>query len=963
MPMRSRLAGTALAIVTAAALALIVSPMADAGPRADVQVKVREQVERKLAYDARSFTTQAGLLRGARQAPAQRAAVDRLQDSLGVQGIVSIDPLTGTPRQVARLDGFLTGRSTKSPARVALDYVRAHRDVFRLNSAAMNALKLRRDYVDALGTHHLSWQTMVKGVPVFGNGLRANVTRSGRLLSVLGSPLATVPTLAVTPKIAAGKARGLAARDVGGRAAAAQARTAPGARRTTTWSNHDVAALVVFRAPAGARLGWLTYVQAGGSLAYQHVIDARTGRVLYRADLTADDSGDSLVFDNYPGAANGGTQHTVDFVDSGWLSPSASKLFGPYAFVFSDVNDDNRAQASEQIPAPKGDTPKWPLVVFDSSGLCDASHLCTWDPNLTGSWRDNRKQDGTQAFYLVSKFHDHLLAAPISFTPAAGNFELAGGDPVVVNTLDGANVAAGMPDGDHIDNANFGTPPDGIPPRMQMYLFHTPGATDAEDPFLPTSSSDEADIVYHEYTHGLSNRLVIDANGNSGLTTQQSGAMGEAWSDWYAMDLLVADGLQTDTAADGEVVLGAYVDHGTRLIRFEGLDCPVGADAAACPGGFTASGTGGFTYGDYGKVFSGPEVHADGEIWAQTLWDLRDELGVSVARTLATRGMELSPVGPSFLDMRNSILQADLAAYNGAHLDTIWQVFAARGMGWFAGSFGGSDSHPAEDFNLPPAPGTPTATLSGTITDAVSGQGIEGVAVAIAGHDSGFPGSYSAITDATGAYAITDVVTGTYPKVGVSGDGYEGKQVEVTVAPGGTTQDFSIRRNWASGLAGGSIDAFNGPDYTPFGCGPAMAIDQSQGQGWGSDTGDGSPTNVMIPKFIVVKLPQVVDITTFEVDPSNTCGDPGSASTGQFRIETSPDGTTYTTAAVGTFTSANRGKFNVVTPSAGMADVQYVKFWILSPQVPDFANNCPAGAFAGCVFSDMTEIAVYGSAS
>ena len=53
----------------------------------------------------------------------------------------------------------------------------------------------------------------------------------------------------------------------------------------------------------------------------------------------------------------------------------------------------------------------------------------------------------------------------------------------------------------------------------------------------------------------------------------------------------------------------------------------------------------------------------------------------------------------------------------------------------------------------------------------------------------------------------------------------------------------------------------------------------------------------------------------------------------------------------------------VVTPSAGTAGVQYVKFWILSPQVPDFANNCPNGPYAGCIFTDMTEIAVYGSAS
>ena len=50
---------------------------------------------------------------------------------------------------------------------------------------------------------------------------------------------------------------------------------------------------------------------------------------------------------------------------------------------------------------------------------------------------------------------------------------------------DGANtqriggVLTGMPDGNHIDNANFNTPPDGFLPRTQMYLFNWPFAPDA----------------------------------------------------------------------------------------------------------------------------------------------------------------------------------------------------------------------------------------------------------------------------------------------------------------------------------------------------------------------------------------------------------------------------------------------------------------------------------------------------
>jgi hypothetical protein len=89
------------------------------------------------------------------------------------------------------------------------------------------------------------------------------------------------------------------------------------------------------------------------------------------------------------------------------------------------------------------------------------------------------------------------------------------------------------------------TPPDGTPPTMQMYLQPIPN--DPTDPYIPSDTGSEASSVYHEYTHGLSNRLVIDADGVSTLNGPQSGAMGEAWSDWYAYDYLESVGLEKDT--------------------------------------------------------------------------------------------------------------------------------------------------------------------------------------------------------------------------------------------------------------------------------------------------------------------------------------------------------------------------------------------------------------------------------
>ena len=104
-----------------------------------------------------------------------------------------------------------------------------------------------------------------------------------------------------------------------------------------------------------------------------------------------------------------------------------------------------------------------------------------------------------------------------------------------------------------------------------------------------------------------------------------------------------------------------------------------------------------------------------------------------------------------------------------------------------------------------------------------------------------------------------------------------------------------------------------------------------------------------------------MDIDSFQVDPTATCGDGGSASTGGFTIETSTDGGTFTEAASGTFGVADRGHLNEVDLTAGADGVQYVRFTIESNQTPDFATNCPNGAYSGCSFTDLTELAVFGS--
>ena len=957
---RRRLPRVLFALPVAVAV-LVLAPLASAK-----SVKSGEDVQRnkKAFFDIRESPSSQLKLQGRAAALDENpsAATSALKDALGVEGFVNLDPLTSTVHAVGRTDGYLTGPSNSAASTVAFDYVTNYAAALGLTPATLASLRLARDYVSIDGTHHLFYLQSINGVPVFGNGLKANVARSGRLINILGSPLASNSTATSSPGISSGEAVAAAKRDAG---------------LLTVPLRSDSASRTYFRTVDGTRLAYQTTVGSGAEM-YHSVVDANSGQILYRRSLVNYANG--LVLDYYPGATNGGTFHTVDLNQNGWLPAAATTLSGPNVHAYSDVNDSEDAQASEEtVPG------SYPFVPFNPAA-CVPGFPCTWNPEVANSWQANQNRTAVQLFYFINTFHDHLAAAPIGFTPAAGNFE--GNDPVHGENLDGANTGtganAGLPDGAHIDNANFGTPPDGQSPTMQMFLWHQPHtAFPNQDPFIAAMGSDEADIVYHENTHGLSNRLVVDAQGNSTLGNLQAGSMGEAWSDWYALDFLVNQGLQPDTSADGELRVGPYVGWGNDLIRTQPLDCPVGSSSAACHG-TAGAGAGGYTYGDFGRIIGGPEVHADGEIWGETLWDLRNALGSATAEGLITRGMELSPGNPSFLDMRNSILQADLVASGGANHTTIWNVFRHRGMGYFAGSLSGDDTHPVEDFSMPPPPGTLFGKLKGTVTDLDTGQPIKGVVVAFGGHASGFSGDLVGVSKQNGTYEVKKITFGTYPDVFASSPGYNPVVIEPLTIDGPiTSQNFQLRRDWAALGGGAEVTAFDGPDYTPFGCGPNGAIDQSLGSGWGSDTSDGTNNGLVTPKSITIKLPIAIDVTEIQIDPSNTCGDPGSSATHHYKVETSTNGTTFSLVNEGHFYAANRGHLNTVTPLAAGAtsNVGWLRFTMINPMVPETGNACTdatncgdngvaqrcgpsppnPGNFGGCTFMDMSEIEVFGS--
>ena len=666
--------------------------------------------------------------------------------------------------------------------------------------------------------------------------------------------------------------------------------------------------------------------------------------MLWQANMVkADQTATALAWESYPSTAvanGGGTQQEVTFPVRG-----TGRLAGNNAHVYLDAFDDNRASSSDEIAASGG--LDWSVpAVLNTTNLnqhCKPVHACTWNRAVRGSWKENRAQSAAQTYYYLNRFHDHLLAAPIGFTEAAGNFQATNTtgkgddrDAVQGQVFDGAATARGLPDRNHYNNANMFTRPDGAPPIMQMYLFR-------EDRYArgwpSANAGDDASVVYHEYTHGLSNRLVTYPNGWGAVNLQQSASMGEAWSDWYAMDLLVGEGWEPDTNAPGEVKVGEYIT-GKHGIRFQAIDCPVGAAGTVCPAGYR-TGPGGFTYGDFGDVAGRPEVHSDGEIWAQTLWDLRVRLGMDTTERLVTRGMMLSPPEPSFLDMRNAIVQADRVVNGGANADAIWKVFAKRGMGYFAVALNASDVHPVESFKPAPDCATdPCGTLRGVVRDA-DGEGLGGAVVGLAGLMTGFPGANLVDVSAPdGRYAIPHVPFGTYRGLIVDRRGYDLLRDTVVVNQERETRTIRPVRDWAAFDGGARVRSFTGPDYTAYGCGPRGAIDRSQIAGWGSK----QPT----PREIVIELPRSIDVSSFGVDPGATCGDLPSAGTRAFVISTKTAHGSWVVAWTQT-SALEGGRLHRLVPTKGDRAVRFVRIELRSNRD---ANN---------IFIDLTELSVRGT--
>lgn len=193
-------------------------------------------------------------------------------------------------------------------------------------------------------------------------------------------------------------------------------------------------------------------------------------------------------------------------------------------------------------------------------------------------------------------------------------------------------------------------------------------------------------IIAHEYAHGISNRLTGGRQTASCLTNDEQ--MGEGWSDFFALILTHEPGDKgTDVRGIGTFAF-AQQPSGRGIRRY-----PYSTDMNVNPQTFND------VKGTKSPTTPCNGCHALGEIWADILWDmywafieqygydadwLNKNSGNYKAVYLVMEGMKMQPCNPGFILGRDAILKADEVHNNGANKCLIWNVFARRGLGYFA---------------------------------------------------------------------------------------------------------------------------------------------------------------------------------------------------------------------------------------------------------------------------------------
>ncbi|KAL0959158.1 hypothetical protein HGRIS_014444 [Hohenbuehelia grisea] len=297
----------------------------------------------------------------------------------------------------------------------------------------------------------------------------------------------------------------------------------------------------------------------------------------------------------------------------------------------------------------------------------------------------------THLFYVANLVHD--LYYRYGFDEASGNFQQYNFER---GGLENDGIIADAQDGSGLNNANFLSPPDGQNPRCRMYLWNT--AYPWRDGVF------DGGVLIHELSHGLVSRLTGGPANAACVGFGEASGMSEGWADFFATVIRSKQNIS-------EYPTGTWI-----------TNRPQGARHFLYSRNNTTNPT---TY----KTLDTPaykEVHAMGEVWAEMLWVLEQDLvakfgfnndlfppapledgsapaadfyrpfeydnsgtkspvipkhGNTLAMQLVIDGLKLQPCRPTFFNARDAIIQADHLRTGGENNCTLWGSFASRGLG------------------------------------------------------------------------------------------------------------------------------------------------------------------------------------------------------------------------------------------------------------------------------------------
>ena len=712
------------------------------------------------------------------------------------------DPDMGTPRFVRRRSAFLSDPLPRAnPERIAAAFIKANGRTFTLAPSDIRPpnARITRDLVTKHnGMRSLTWQQEHEGLDIHGATFMLHLTEDNRIINVSSRAL-HIPcvrfhdTVSVTEEEALKIAREELATD--------GADAGPSA-----FSIHKSAFVYYPLDQISVVKAWDLIVEASQfaprtppRASHRLIIRADTGEIVEDINLTwsLEPATFSVYTNDSPTPMTPGPTAPTNFVPvvvsrtnltitalntnaspEGWIPVGENRLVGNNADIYADWDDN--------------DSPDGPPVTGTTYRVFDYSLDLAQFP--TGYVAASQ----VQAFYLVNHFHDRTYA--LGFDESAGNFQADNygrggfsGDKLKVEVQKAADL--GYPGVNQAWYQGWG---DGSQCRIGISIWaranpHRCGVLDAQ-------------LMYHEATHGLSTRLIGDG---FGLTSVPARGLGEGWSDFFGLTLLAepvddpegcypfADYAAVYDDWDGTYYYGVRrFPYSTDMTKAPQTIADIDPNQMAFPPEVPMNPAYGLPDSD------ADQMHNIGEIWCLMLWECRANLieqygfpGNELMMQLVVDGMKLSPVNPTFIEARDAILQADLVGNAGTNQTALWRGFARRGLGysaWVPGSV--STVGIVEGYDLPfgvtPVLRETAGDGDGYVEPGESGE----LVVMLASHEMGLSNITAVLSTQSSNITVT-ASNAALPSIEIGGTATSAPPFEISVGgafPGNADATFIV---------------------------------------------------------------------------------------------------------------------------------------------------------------------------